>query len=82
MNPIPDLLAWPNLLIMSFLPLKPYFLYRGQYSRYIKNIEYKTYITISLNSSLKILKKTAGEWTKENSGSGSDTNSLNIIKIR
>ena len=57
MNPFPDLLAWPNLLIMSFLPLKPYFLYRGQYSRYIKNIEYKTYITISLNSSLKILKK-------------------------
>ena len=38
---IPNLLVWPNLLIMPFLPVKSYSLYIGQYSVNINDIKYK-----------------------------------------
>ena len=72
---IPNLLVWLNLLIMPFLPLNLYFLYRGQCSRYINDIEY---------NSIPILTQNNGKNNRRmnTSASGSDKTFLNNIKIR
>ena len=76
---IPNLLVWLNLLIMPFLPLNLYFLYRGQCSRYINDIEYNSIPILTQNNGKNNRRMNT---SASGSDSGSDKTFLNNIKIR